>query len=83
MALTQTQLLAQRYALVLAMTSGTRSVTHNGNTVTYSDFASMQGALNLLNRMINPQASSTVMVAHDRGFPGPASWGDDGTFSGF
>ena len=83
MALTQTQLIAQRDALVLAMTSGTRSVTHNGSTVIYSDFASMQGALNLLNRMINPTPSSTVMAAHDRGFPGPGTWNDDGTFSGF
>jgi hypothetical protein len=83
MALTQTQLLAQRDTLVLAMTGGTRSVTHNGATVVYADFASMQGALNLLNRMIGQPASTTVLAAHDRGFPGPSTWGDDGMFSGF
>lgn len=83
MALTQAQLIAQRDALILAMTNAAKNVNHNGSGVGYREFTELQAALNLLNRMIAPQTSSTVMAAHDRGFPGPSTWGDDGTFSGF
>jgi hypothetical protein len=79
MALTQAQLIALRDALLRDMASAVKSATHNGSSWTKSDFAELQAKLNFLNRMISPQASSTVFAAHDRGFPGPASWGDDGT----
>lgn len=81
MAFTQTQLTA----LENAIAAGATRVTHDGKTVEYASLDDMLRRRNIIRTAlgIDPQTSATVMAAHDRGFPGPGTWGDDGTFSGF
>jgi hypothetical protein len=81
MAFTQTQL----DALENAISSGATRVSYDGKSVEYASLDVMMRVRDIIRRALGlaPAASATIMVAHDRGYPGPATWGDDGLFSGF
>lgn len=81
MAFTQGQLTA----LENAIASGATRVSYDGKSVEYGSLDNMLRVRNIIMRALGvvPAASATVTVAHDRGFPGPSTWGDDGLTSGF
>jgi hypothetical protein len=81
MAFTQTQLTAIEDAIA----SGATRVAYDGKSVDYGSLDTLLRIRDIIRRALGltPAASATVVVAHDRGYPGPATWGDDGLFSGF
>lgn len=81
MAFTQAQL----DAIENAIGAGATRVTYEGRTVEYGSLDDLVRVRQFIRRALGLDTTSTatVVVAHDRGFPGPATWGDDGLFSGF
>jgi hypothetical protein len=76
---------AQLDALENAIASGATRIHYQGRVVEYGSLDTMLRIRDIIRRALGlaPASSATVVVAHDRGFPGPATWGDDGLFSGF
>jgi hypothetical protein len=81
MAFTQKQL----DSIESAIATGATRMTHDGRTVEFASLDAMLRVRDIIRRSLGlvPASSATVVVAHDRGYPGPATWGDDGLFSGF
>jgi hypothetical protein len=81
MAFTQGQL----DAIEIAIAAGTTRVSYDGKSVEYRDFDTMMRIRDLIRRALGiiPNTTATVLVAHDRGYPGGASFDDDGLWSGF
>lgn len=81
MAFTQGQL----DAIENAIASGATRVSYQGRSVEYGSLDNLMRVRDIIRRDLGltPAKSATVVVAHDRGYPGPATWGDDGLFSGF
>ena len=80
MAFTQKQL----DSIENAIATGATRMTHEGRTVEFASLDAMLRVRDIIRRALGlVSGSSTVVVAHDRGYPGPATWGDDGIWSGF
>lgn len=82
MAFTQTQL----DAIESGIAAGSTRISYDGKSVEYRSLDEMLRIRDIIRRALGviPQSSATVVVAHDRGYPGPSTFGDDGTFtSGF
>lgn len=81
MAFTQQQLTA----LENSIASGATRMSYQGRTVEFGSLDQMLRVRDIIRRALGliPDTSATINVAHDRGYPGPATWGDDGIFSGF
>jgi hypothetical protein len=81
MAFTQTQL----DAIEGGIAAGTTHVSYDGKSVEYRSLDEMLRIRDIIRRALGiiPQSSATVLAAHDRGFPSPSTFGDDGLQSGF
>lgn len=77
--------LAQLNELESAIATGATEVTYQGRTVKYASLDKLLRVRDEIRRSLGltPLASASIMVAHNRGYPGPSTWGDDSIFSGF
>ena len=72
-------------AIEAAIASGTTRVAYEGRVTDYRSLDDMLRVRDIIRRALGlaPQASATVLVAHDNGHGGPSTLGDDGLHSGF
>lgn len=78
MAFTQSQLDALEYAIA----TGTTSVSYEGKSSSFRSLDDLLRVRDIIRRALGqaPAASATVLVGHDRGFPG---FGGDSGIGGF
>lgn len=68
-----------------AIATGATRMQYQGRTTEFRSLDQMLRVRDVIRRALGltPDASATILAAHDRGYPGPSTWGDDGLFSGF